>query len=260
MLEAAVKRLAIALLAVTGLVSLGQIASAADLPVKAPVYAPAPAPIFSWTGCYVGGNIGYGWGKHQVTDFITAPGFDIGSDTGTGVVGGGQIGCNYQTSNWVFGAQGMFDGSDVKGSLLPAGAGSAVNPVGFTAHETLGFKTEWLATLTGRIGYLVQPQALVYLKGGAAWAHNTYSDNDPLYIQPYVGHGSATRRGWTIGGGLEYAFLRNWSLFIEYDFIDLGSRNISISYTGSNLITPLYAYDVKQNLQTVLFGVNYKFY
>lgn len=92
----------------------------------------------------------------------------MGSDTGTGVVGGGQIGWDYQFAGtgFVVRIQGMFDGSGVKGSLRPNGAGSVVNPVGFTANETLGFKTEWFATLTGRLGYLVQPQALIYLKGG----------------------------------------------------------------------------------------------
>jgi outer membrane immunogenic protein len=85
------KRLSVAAVFAVSAIGFAQIASAADLPRKAPVYTPPPAPIFSWTGCYVGGNVGYGWGKNQVTDFITVPGFDVGSETGTGVVGSGQI-------------------------------------------------------------------------------------------------------------------------------------------------------------------------
>lgn len=254
------RRLAAGSIAAVSAVAFTHIAFAADIPTKAPLYKAAPVVALSWTGCYIGGNVGGGWGRTQFTDFITVPGFDVGRDTGTGVVGGGQIGCDYRTANWVFGLQGMFDGSGVKGRLRPNGAGSAVNPVGFTANETLGFKTEWFATLTGRIGYLVQPQALLYVKGGAAWAHNTYSDDDPILVPPYFGSGSATRSGWTIGGGLEYAFQPNWSLFVEYNFIDLGSRHITIDYVTSNpaIVNP-YGYDVKQNLQAVLLGINYRF-
>lgn len=254
------KRLAV----IAAAVVFSHAANAADLPRKAPAYAPPPPPAFSWTGCYIGANVGYGWGRNHVTDFITVPGFDVGSETGTGVVGGGQIGCDYQTANWVFGAQGMFDGSGVKGSLRPNGAGlptnSPNNPVGFTANETFEFKTKWFATLTGRIGYLVQPQALVYVKGGAAWAHNTFSDGDLNLALPYFGEVDTTRSGWTIGGGFEYSFLRNWSLFVEYNFIDLGSRHITVNYVTNNPgIANPYGYDVKQNLQTVLVGVNYRF-
>lgn len=254
------KRLA----AVAAAVVFSHAANAADLPRKAPAYAPPPAPVVTWPGCYIGGNVGYGWGKNQVTDFITVPGFDVGSETGTGVVGGGQIGCDYQFAGtgFVVGIQGMFDGSGVKGSLRPNGAGLplAQNPVGFTANEILEFKTEWFATLTGRIGYSVQPQTLVYLKGGVAWAHNKFSDGDLNLALPYFGEATATRSGWTIGGGFEYAFLRNWSLFVEYNFIDLGSRHFIVNYVTSNPgIANPYGYDVKQNLQTVLFGVNYRF-
>jgi outer membrane immunogenic protein len=234
-------------------------AEAADLPRKAPAYVPVP--VYSWTGCYIGGNVGYGWGRTQESDFLTLPGFDIGSDTGTGVVGGGQIGCDYQTANWVFGVQGMFDGSGVKGSLVPNGANSAFNPIAFTANETHGFKTEWFATLTGRIGYVVWPQALLYLKGGAAWAHNTYSDSDPIFAGTgYLGKGSANPSGWTIGGGLEYTFLPNWSAFVEYNFIDFGSRNVTIIYNvPADIVTNPYGYHYNQNLQTVLVGLNYRF-
>jgi outer membrane immunogenic protein len=246
--------------AIAAIALIGTPAFAADMAVKMPVKAPPPMPIpvYSWTSCYIGGNVGPGWGRNQVNDFRTLPGFDVGSDTGTGVVGGGQIGCDYQTANWVFGVQGMFDGSGVKGNLVPNGANTpANNPIGFTPNERLGFKIEWFATLTGRIGYLVQPQALLYLKGGAAWAHNTYSDND-LTI-PVLGNGSANPSGWTIGGGLEYAFLPNWSAFVEYNFIDFGSRNVTIVYNPADGFTNPYGYTEKQNLQTVLFGLNYRF-
>ena len=230
-------------------------AIAADMAMKAP--PPPPAPVATWTGCYIGGNVGGGWGRNQVSDFLTLPGFDVGTNNGSGIVGGGQIGCDYQATNWVFGVQGMFDGSDVKGTLVPNGAISGPNPILFTANERLGFKNEWFATLTGRIGYVVWPQALLYLKGGAAWAHNTYSDND-LTI-PVLGRGSANPTGWTIGGGLEYAFLHNWSVFLEYNYIQFGSRNVTIVYNPADGFVNPYGYTEKLNLQTVLVGLNYRF-
>ena len=104
------------------------------------------------------------------------------------------------------------------------------------------FNTDWFATLTGRVGYAIVPQALLYVKGGAAWARATYSDVDPsgTTYAPFSGQASATPSGWTIGGGTEYAFRPNWSVFVEYDYIDLGSRNVALTYNcgaGSALPT-----------------------
>lgn len=119
------RRLTIAAIAAVCTIALTQIASAADLPRKAPAYSPPP-PVFSWTGCYIGGNIGYGWGRDTVT--IS----DLGATTGVpelagvpfgpvtgdtkGVVGGGQVGCNYQfASNWVIGIEGDGEAADIRG-------------------------------------------------------------------------------------------------------------------------------------------------
>src|SRR5947209_581470 len=82
-------------------------AFAADMPVKAPLKAPPPV-VLSWTGCYLGGNFGGGWAdKHYTDPLALPPAFDLGSHTAEGMVGGGQVGCDYQTGPWVFGAQGM---------------------------------------------------------------------------------------------------------------------------------------------------------
>jgi outer membrane immunogenic protein len=77
----------------------------------------------------------------------------------------------------------------------------------------------------------------------------------PLAAPHIYGNASATFTGWTLGGGLEYAFQRNWSAFIEYNYMDLGSQDITLSYnTGST-----YRVNYKHDLQTVLFGLNYRF-
>jgi outer membrane immunogenic protein len=225
----------------------GAPALAADMPLKAPPIAPVP---FGWTGCYAGGNVGAGWANNNVTDITTVPNFNTGTDTGTGVVGGGQAGCDYQFANRVvFGIQGMFDAAGINASHRYIGGGSS-------ADETLGTNTQWFATLTARVGYSVVPKTLLYLKGGAAWVHNKYTDADPT--SPYSGQASVTRSGWAIGGGAEYAFLRNWSAFVEYNYIGLGSQNATLAYTGAGF-TGTYTYNEKNSLQTFLVGINYRF-
>src|SRR5262245_58299456 len=94
-------------------------ASAADLPVKAPRVAPAP--VVTWTGCYIGGNGGYGWARKEYVDPLDVPPANLGSHDAKGGVGGGQVGCDYQTGAWVFGVQGMFDGASLRGEHLVPG-------------------------------------------------------------------------------------------------------------------------------------------
>lgn len=248
----------IATIAAVSTFAVAHVASAADLPRKAPAYTPTLPPAFSWTGCYVGANVGGGWQKNKAHD--PNPGFDtfdLGSGTDTGIVGGGQIGCDYQFAGtgFVVGAQGMFDGTGIDGSFYFPLAYSG------TTTQSYAFKTDWLGTLTGRIGYAIAPQALLYVKGGGAWVHTKYTNADPNHIPPYVGTASADRSGWVVGGGLEYAFWRNWSVFVEYSYMDFGTRNLSFSYNcgvGCGFSNPYILQD-KQTLQTVLLGVNWRF-
>jgi outer membrane immunogenic protein len=219
-------------------------AVAADMAVKAPML---PAPVASWTGCYLGGNLGGAWQHNHTYDPEAL--FDTGGDSGSGFIGGGQIGCDYQFSNnWVIGIQDMFDGTDISSSHIYPG----------DAPETLGTDTKWVDTLTGRLGYAVTPQTLLYVKGGGAWARVNYSD---IYPGAYDGQADVTRSGWTIGGGLEYAFLTNWSAFAEYNYIDLGNQNVALAYTctGACGFPNPYTYTVSHNISEFLVGVNYRF-
>ena len=134
-------------------------ASAADLPRKAPAYSPPPPPVASWTGCYIGGNVGGAWGNVDATDVNT--GVSV-SPNNSGFAGGGQIGCDYQMGPWVIGIRNMFDGTSLNKSTALS------DPiVGFTG--TIDSHVNWFDTLTGRGGYLVQPNLLLYAQGGAAW-------------------------------------------------------------------------------------------
>jgi outer membrane immunogenic protein len=215
-------------------------AFAADLAVR-PVKAPPPmfvAP--SWTGCYVGGNLGAGWDNTTVTDPTT--GATFGTFTNTAFVGGGQVGCDYQfaATNWVLGIQGMFDGSMLKANAV---AGAAAP---FTIHGEL----PWFGTLTGRLGYAVVPNWLLYAKGGAAWTHVNASVIDPLGVtRETLGFDQS---GWTVGGGAEWKIAPNWSVFAEYDYLGFNDKLVTSQFFGGTG-------NVHQNVQVVLVGVNLRF-
>ena len=258
------KRSLLAGVAIGALVSVSA-ANAADLPRKAPIAAPAALPMLSWTGCYVGGNVGGGWGKNDVTQTASslASGLSGRATTGvdtSGAVFGGQVGCDYQFANrFVIGIQGMLDGTSIKGTATDAFAGFLPGaPVG-----SIGVKTKWLGSVTGRLGYslLEQNQGLIYVKGGGAWAR--YETNLTNLTTNLVFPGSGpgivdnTFSGWTVGGGFEYRFDRNWSAFIEYNYYDFGEKTI---FTGSGGGLSSNQIDLKPKLQTVTVGVNYRFW
>ena len=228
-------------------------AAAADLPVKAPVYKAPVAVAPSWTGCYLGGNVGYGWAPTKWND----NGIEFASHTTDGVIGGGQIGCDYQSGPWVFGIQGMFDAAGMKGSS----ANLFLDPAGGVIDST---KISWFATLTGRVGYTVEPMTLLYVKGGVAWVHSKFTE----CCQPTVtitdtlspledGVADVTRTGWTIGAGLEHMFTPNWSAFLEYDYIGLGSE--AVTFSPINGSPGPFIYHIDQNVHMILLGLNYRF-
>lgn len=226
-----------------------------------PIPVKAPPAIFNWTGCYLGGNVGGGWGRKDFSDeFFTPslfPGFfgiePASSPTAStsGWLAGGQVGCNYQfATNWVVGIEGAGDWANIHGSSDPFFGGKAV----FNAH------TDWLASVTGRLGYAVN-NWLFYAKGGAAWAGDKYSMPGTFEGTPFDYTGSETRSGWTIGGGVEWAFWQNWSARVEYAYYDFGTNSLNLidtgpvgAYTGPDLSS------IKQRIQTVTFGVNYRFW
>ncbi len=224
---------------------LGSPSLAADMPVKASAHKVAAAPLFNWTGCYIGANVGGGWArKHIVDQEPSLLGVDRDRHNSSGFVGGAQIGCDYQAGNLVFGIQGMFDGADISGSSL-----DLVNPL-----MTWTSRNEWFATATGRIGYTVQPALLIYAKGGGAWVrdHNLLRFAAGTQSTP-----DKTMNGWTVGGGLEYMFAPNWSVFAEYNYVWLNTNERSTFTRSTDLAT--FPYDVHNNLQTVLVGINYRF-
>jgi outer membrane immunogenic protein len=219
-------------------------------------YKDAPELTSSWTGCYAGGNLGVGFARNETIDAEAVPGLDVGSNAGAGGAGGAQLGCDYQRERWVFGIRGMFDWTGLKGSNNPSSQAIATTLVTYGASEVLTHQTQWTSSLIGRIGYEVQPGWLAYAAGGVAWLRNRYTDIDP--VNQFAGAASETRSGWTAGGGVEYKFGRNWSAFAEYDYIGLGSRDVTLSYTAVIYPSSTYTFSIKEDRQMLLFGVNYR--
>jgi outer membrane immunogenic protein len=211
---------------------------AADLGMQ-PVYKAAPAPVVlpaNWTGFYVGAHLGGAWGTKDLTDPFV--GKSLASAGVNGFLGGGQIGYNYQIGWVVLGVEGDVSAADITGTA----------PFIFGGSDSFSSKTDWLATVTGRIGGTVD-HALLYVKGGAAWAHDKYCINVPECIS-----GTETRTGWVFGGGIEYAITHNWSGKVEYNYMDFGTKSVDFCEGGS--CDPL---DVRQRIHAVKVGVNYKF-
>jgi len=238
------RKLAVRLLAAaaTGLTITTQLASAADLgraPPR-PAYVP-PAPIpYIWTGCYVGGNIGGAWSNVEVSN--VASGGTV-SASNSGVAGGGQIGCDYQTGAWVVGFRNLLDATSLSGS-------GRLSTIPFTG--TADSRTNWFDTLTARGGYLVQPNLLLYVQGGAAWTNTNVTFFNGAGTQ--IGQFSNDRTGWTVGAGAEWMFAPHWSVFAEYNFMGFGTQSAAFTACGGGCVL-----SAKANIQDALVGVNYKF-
>lgn len=247
-------------------------ASAADLRTKMPVKAPppvvAPVPVLTWTGCYLGGHVGVGWGRKDFSEPDTQgnfadPGETIGINTGVAFLGGPQVGCNYQfAANWVLGIEGDFSWTHLKGDAVdPFFSGKAA---GATAPILFHAETKWIADVTGRLGFAWGPW-LPYIKGGAAWARDNYAiDNvqtsfavsPPCFFGGCNFTGDGTRTGWIIAVGLEWAFWRNWSAKVEFDHYDFGTDRVNFFNAAHGVSIPA---DVRQRIEAVKFGLNYRF-
>ena len=212
------------LMASVGAMALtGSAAFAADL-APPPVYVP-PAPIFTWTGIYIGGQIGYAWasGNNNFTGFDPffgpAGGTFLSTSAGgtpSGVIGGANVGYNYQINHWVFGIEGSVDGTSLSNTaVLGFPDGTAL-----TAHT----KADIQGSIRGRLG-VAWDRALIYATGGVAFGgFNT----DVSILNPAVpffanGNVSNTRVGWTVGGGIQYAITNNWSVRAEYRYTNWGT-------------------------------------
>jgi outer membrane immunogenic protein len=233
-------------------------ANAADLPVKASVYrAPAVSPAYNWTGFYIGGNIGYGWSEFKpgtvsvyqpISNYLFS--FDGTNFSSRGVIGGVQAGYNYQfNNNTLLGLEADFSGADIKGSVY--------NPGDSTSRS----KIDWLATARARAG-VVKDRALIYATGGLAVAHIklTLDDHYPANVPPIITTtDAATYVGWTVGGGVECALSRNWTVKAEYLYMDLGSKEYNF-YEPNPPGWPRITGNASLTTNIARVGFNYQFH
>lgn len=227
---------------------------AADMPMKAP---PVAAAVYSWTGFYLGGEVGGGWSRSTTTNINPSGGFPAGFVNGpidmSGVLGGGYAGYNYQINNIVLGIDGYYDGADLTGS------GIDLSPTtGNISNKNE--KMKWDAAITGRLGLTVN-NWLFFVKGGWAWAG--FSGNS-VSVTPggaLVGSGTSsdTRNGGTVGVGVEYGFTPQWSAKLEYDYVKFQTA----SYTSSNVsaagVPSTPAHTATSDLNGLKAGVAYRF-
>jgi outer membrane immunogenic protein len=210
-----------------------------------------------WGGFYVGGQLGGAWSdtdwRYKNLNWFNTTGpnlvgtnFDLDAD---GVLGGGQLGFNYQSGAWVFG---------IEGSLAGAGIdGSRPSPF-FPELDRYSTEIDWLTAVTGRVGY-AQDRWLVYAKGGWAAADvelDLFDHDTPLHARS-----STWADGWTVGGGLEYALCRSFSLGVEYDYAELDTDRWTLHCpacpSGLGGRVPVVDGDIK--LQSVTARLNYRF-
>jgi outer membrane immunogenic protein len=247
-------------LACVALCGIAAPAIAADLPI-APYQPVLVRPLYSWTGCSLGVNIGGGAAPQTFTDVngtFAPAGADLGNHTSRGVVGGWQGGCDYQMGSFVLGLHGLYDLSGMKASNT--------QPSGMLWNRSF---VQTVVTVTGRAGYTVTPTLLVYGKAGGAWVHDLYDAYAPSGANPFgaplapatiAALGSITAKGWTAGLGLEWAFGGgDWSAFLEYDFMDFGTSRVTYLSTAIPGKTT-FPIDITQKVNLVLLGINYRFW
>jgi outer membrane immunogenic protein len=250
----------LSVLAAAAVVLTASIASAADLPRKAPPAAPPPPPPppLTWTGCYIGANIGGVFRRFEVD-------LDFGevSKNSSGFTGGGQIGCDYQfAGGWVIGFRNMFNGTTGSEDININRFGDPI-----FQNATVNIKNTWFDALTGRLGYAWSPTWLLYGQGGAVWGNvkaeingfgGGFCNNNGVTCD--FGSASKTRTGWTAGGGVEWRFAPQWSAFLEGNYYDFGDRdrtlfthNVIFNECGGGC-----SFNTRATAATVLVGVNWR--
>jgi outer membrane immunogenic protein len=221
-------------------------ATAADLPVyaKAP---PPPVVVYNWTGCYVGGNVGWKWGRfHESADTpagvavipgltntaFTADHIDLGGLNTDSVAGGGQLGCRWETaSHWVFGVEGDFDWTDLHGTVTERsfGTGGSV----FIPGDSYGNRARWESSVRGMVGRSFG-KWLIYATGGLAITDVRMSANYIATVAGGVpfpastGSDSQTLYGFTVGAGAAYALTNNWDIGAEYRYSQYSGANFGL--------------------------------
>lgn len=216
-------------------------ADAADLGF--PAKAVPPLPIFSWTGLYVGADVGYAWGHDSTTEYFTATNTLTGLKwdyAPKGAVGGLYAGGNYQIGAMVLGLETDIEMAGIKGGFNDPALGGAGNT-----------KIDWQGSLRGRLGFAAE-KAMFYGTGGLAYADISHTYNNLVVGSTETT--SAVRTGWTAGVGVEVAVTQNLLVRAEYRYADFGH------YRYNSVVTfPGLTGQQEPTFSTVRVGAAYKF-
>jgi outer membrane immunogenic protein len=250
-------------------------ASAADMPTKAPVYAPIA--MYNWSGFYAGVNAGAAFGRSstQTSTVFSPTGYfaatsvtsiaAVGDQSANkaGFTGGLQLGYNWQINSAVIGLEADFGYMGTRTSVTSGAVYPCCAPTAYSITQSA--KTDWLMTLRPRVG-IANNNWLLYVTGGLAIAQvkGDFNFTDTFATAAESASISKTKVGWALGGGVEYALAGKWSLKAEYLHVDLGS----VSGTSTNLTafgppaigfpTSVFTHSVKVTDDIVRVGLNYK--
>src|SRR5262245_54233688 len=242
------------------LVAVAGTAVAADMPVKVQA---APPPVWTWSGCYMGVNAGYGWGRNHITDasqttaggtVFAFTGFDFDSN---GAFGGGQFGCNLQVSAVVVGIETDIQWAGVKGSVLFPNA--IFNFPSLALNTEVTSELRYFGTVRGRIGYSFAPWALFYATGGLAYGEVqstlSFPSTPPAPAgipNTFIDYSRRIHYGYAVGGGWEALLTPRLSVKAEYLYVDLGSGSHHFVIAGDT-----YSWNERLKMHTFKLGLNF---
>jgi outer membrane immunogenic protein len=271
--------------------TMANVALAADMPLKAPILAPVV--YYNWTGCYVGGNAGWKWGRFSESADVPSttanlPGFGnvtaiadhinldrLNADSGAA---GGQIGCRWENpQHWVFGFEGDFDWTNLKGTVVNRAPGTGLT---FVPGDIFANRANWESSARIIVGRSFD-RWLVYGTGGIAFTRVTMEANfipaigilingGPGLFPASFGSDSKILVGGTIGAGVAYALSKNWEIGAEYRFTAYqkgdfnlgtvaGQCGISTAVPGLQCVNQFATGHKDLQTQEILVKLNYKF-
>jgi outer membrane immunogenic protein len=239
---------------------------AADMPLKAP---PLLQPVvYNWSGCYVGGNVGNGWSRRNADSAVPLISDQAPSSVtlnGSGAVGGGQLGCNYQFSSyWVAGIEGDYMGTGLNDTRFSPNLSRAGVPFA-NGGITFSASTKSLSSVRGRLGFTVWPNMLLYATGGAAWVDTNFGGSDVFLGGCAVGNCattafSSTTSGWVAGVGGEWApWNNNWLVRLEYLHYGFDGTSATPFRPSFPAAPPTFTWH-SQDVDVVRAGLSFKFW
>lgn len=255
-----------------------------------PIVSMAAVPSSSFSGFYLGGDVGVAWGTSHyqtnpgcrsldenavfcnvnpdpsITNGTAVATSGTGKMTLSGVTGGVQAGHNWQREHVFFGGEGDFGALNLNKSVRPNGT-FPFTFLGTQYSLTESISTNWLATLRGRIGTtVIHPQFLLYGTAGAAFTNykisSGYSDNAIGGGFPGgTGYGNHSNNisGWTVGGGGEWLLMEHFSIKVEYLYVDFGSVTVSVPTSNTPSYTQTIQVKTALTANLIRFGLNYRF-